>query len=120
MTAKAVFPLVESGNQGGIRLLGVDQHNIVQRIAMKPAHGGQVIPVTVRFKKFLDTFFNSGSDFFDTFFVGLRWTHAGSLLTYRKIYSLFFVIEGKCNIIDQVFDINGRNRDDKIYGKMVP
>ena len=75
MAAKAVFPLVESGNQGGIRLLGVDQHNIVQRIAMKQAHGGQVIPVTVRFKKFLDTFFNSGGDLFDTFFVGLLVSH---------------------------------------------
>ena len=81
MTAKAVFPLVESGNQGGIRLLGVDQHNIVQRIAMKPAHGGQVIPVTVRFKKFLDTFFNSGSNLFDPLFVGLPFGQVCALLS---------------------------------------
>ena len=84
MTAKAIFPLIESGNQGGIRLLGVDQHDIVQRIAMKPAHGGQVIPVTVRFKKFLDTFFNSGGYLFDTFLVGLLFSHK-ILLSFRFV-----------------------------------
>ena len=82
MAAKAVFPLVESGDQGGIRALGMDQHDVVQRIAMKPAHGGQVLSVTVRFKEFLNALFNSGSDFFDTFFVGLLFNHK-ILLSFR-------------------------------------
>ena len=42
---------------------------------MKPAHGGEVVAVTVRFKKFLDTFLNSGGYLFDAFFIGLLFSH---------------------------------------------
>ena len=83
MTAKAVLPLVEACHQRGIRALGVDQHHIVQGVSVKPAHGCQVVPVTVRFKEFQNAFFNPGSYFLDTFFVRLLFSH-------KMLLSLFF------------------------------
>ena len=69
MTAKLIFPLVKPGNQGGVGALGVDQHDIVQRILMEPAHGGKVLPVSVTFKKFHDALFDTGCYFLDPVFV---------------------------------------------------
>ena len=64
-----IFPLIEPGNQGGVGALGVNQHDIVQRILVEPAHGGKVLPVSVTFKKFFDTLFDTGSYFLDSVFV---------------------------------------------------
>lgn len=74
----------------GIRLLGVDQHDIVQGIPVEPAHGSEVVAVSVTFKQFHNTFFNASSDFFDAFFIGLFFEH-GQLLSYYLNCVLNFV-----------------------------
>ena len=55
----------------GIRLLGVDQHDIVQGIPVEPAHGGEVVAVAVTLKQFHDAFFNASRDLFDALLAGL-------------------------------------------------
>lgn len=39
--------------------LVMNQHNIVQRVAVEAAHGGEVLPVLVAFKKRLDSGFDT-------------------------------------------------------------
>ena len=63
ISAKLIAPLVETGDQGGIGPLQVNQHDIVQRIAVETAHCGEVLPVLVAFKKLLDTGFDTVHDF---------------------------------------------------------
>ena len=50
MTPEAVLPLAEASHQRGIGPLGMDQHDIIQGILVKAAHGGKVVPVAVTFK----------------------------------------------------------------------
>ena len=69
MTPEAVFPLAEASHQRGIRALGMDQHDIIQGILVKAAHGGEIVPVAVTLKQLHDAFFNTSGDLFDALFV---------------------------------------------------
>jgi len=55
MTPEAVLPLAEASHQRGIGPLGMDQHDSIQGILVKAAHGGKVVPVAVTFKQFHPT-----------------------------------------------------------------
>ena len=59
----------------GIRLLGVDQHDIVQGIPVKAAHGGEIVAVSVTLEQLHNAFFDTSGDFFNAFFVGLFISH---------------------------------------------
>ena len=83
MPPEAAFPLAEASYQRGIGTLGVDQHNIVQRIPVKPAHGGEVVAVAITLEQLQNAFFNAGGDLFDPLFVGLP---------FGQVFALFSLI----------------------------
>ena len=63
MTLKLVFPLIVSGYQSGIRLLHIDEHGVVYRIAVKSGHDGQIAHILFAFKQFFDALLDAICDF---------------------------------------------------------
>ena len=63
MTLKLVFPLIVSGYQCGVRLLHIDEHGVVYRIAVKSGHDGQITHILFAFKQFFDTLLDAICDF---------------------------------------------------------
>ena len=63
MTLKLVFPLIVSGYQSGVRLLHIDEHGVVYRIAVKSGHDGQITHILFAFKQFFDTLLDTICDF---------------------------------------------------------
>ena len=84
---KLVAPLVEACHMGGVGALHIDEHGVVDRIAVEAAHGGQVLPVLVAFKQFLDAGFDTVYDFPHPVFAGLFLSH-DDLLSDKKIAPL--------------------------------
>ena len=63
MTLKLVFPLIVSGYQGGVRLLHIDEHGIVYRIAVEAGHDGQIAHILFTLEQFLDALLDAVCDF---------------------------------------------------------
>ena len=63
MAGKLIFPLVVTGHQRGVRALHIDEHGVVDRVAVEAGHHGQVTAVFVALEQLLDTLFNARRDF---------------------------------------------------------
>ena len=63
MTLKLVFPLIVSGYQSGVRLLHIDEHGVVYRIAVEAGHNGQIAHILFTLKQFLDALLDAVCDF---------------------------------------------------------
>ena len=70
MALKLVFPLVESGHQGGVRALHIDEHGVVDGVAVELGHDGQVAHILFALEQLLDTLFNTRCDFLQPLPVG--------------------------------------------------
>ena len=70
MAGKLVFPLVVTGHQGGVRALHIDEHGVVDGVAVEAGHHGQVTAVFVALEQLLDTLFNARRDFLQPLPVG--------------------------------------------------
>ena len=63
MTLKLVFPLIVSGYQSGVRLLHIDEHGVVYRIAVEAGHNGQIAHILFTLKQFFDALLDAICDF---------------------------------------------------------
>ena len=63
MTLKLVFPLIVSGYQSGVRLLHIDEHGVVYRIAVEAGHDGQIAHILFTLKQFFDALLDAICDF---------------------------------------------------------
>ena len=63
MTLKLVFPLIVSGYQCGVRLLHIDEHGVVYRIAVEAGHDGQIAHILFTLKQFFDALLDAICDF---------------------------------------------------------
>ena len=63
MTLKLVFPLIVSGYQSGVRLLHIDEHGVVYRIAVEAGHNGQITHILFTLKQFFDALLDAICDF---------------------------------------------------------
>ena len=70
MAFKLVFPLVEPGHQGGVRALHIDEHGVVDGVAVELGHDGQVAHILLTLEQLLDTLFNARRDFLQPLPVG--------------------------------------------------
>ena len=70
MALKLIFPLVVPGHQRGVRLLHIDEHGVVDGVAVEPGHHGQVAPVFFTLEQLLDTLLNTRRYFLQPFPVG--------------------------------------------------
>ena len=70
MALKLVFPLVEPGHQGGVRALHIDEHGVVDGVAVELGHNGQVAHILLALEQLLDTLFNARRDFLQPLPVG--------------------------------------------------
>ena len=62
MALKLIFPLVEPGHQGGVRALHIDEHGVVDGVAVELGHNGQVAHILLTLEQLLDTLFNARRD----------------------------------------------------------
>lgn len=77
--AELVTPLVETGHQRGVGALHMYEHDIVQGVAVEPAHGGKIPPVLIAVEQLPDALLNTIGDFFQPVLVALFFSH-GKLL----------------------------------------
>ena len=70
MALKLIFPLVEPGHQGGVRALHIDEHGVVDGVAVELGHDGQIAHILLALKQLLDTLFNTCRDLLQPFPVG--------------------------------------------------
>ena len=70
MALKLIFPLVVSGHQRGVRLLHIDEHGVVDGVAVEPGHHGQVAHILFALEQFLDTLLDARRDLLQPFPVG--------------------------------------------------
>ena len=63
MTLKLVFPLIVSGYQCSVRLLHIDEHGVVYRIAVEAGHDGQIAHILFTLKQFFDALLDAICDF---------------------------------------------------------
>ena len=70
MAFKLVFPFVEPGHQGSVRALHIDEHGVVDGIAVELRHDRQVARILLAFKQLLDSLFDTRRDFLQSFPVG--------------------------------------------------
>ena len=73
--AELIAPLVEARHMGGVGALHIDEHGVVDRVAVKAAHGGEILPVLIALEQLLDAIFNAVNDFPHPVFVGLLFSH---------------------------------------------
>ena len=52
-------PLVEARHMGGVGALHIDEHGIVDRVAGKAAHSGEILPVLIALEQLLDAVFDA-------------------------------------------------------------
>ena len=69
--ALKLFPLVETGDARGVRLLHIDEDRVVEGIAVKAAHGGKVVFKLTAVENIPDSTFDAVRDLFQTFLVAL-------------------------------------------------
>ena len=70
MTLKLIFPLVVPGHQRGVRLLHIDEHGVVDGVAVEPGHHGEVAHILFTLEQFLDALLNALGNFPQSFPVG--------------------------------------------------
>ena len=75
---KLISPFVETGNDGGVRLLHIDEHGIIDAVLVEPAHGAKIILVLFAFKQLFNTIFNAVGDLFEPVLIGLLFCHIRS------------------------------------------
>ena len=63
MALKLVFPLVVPGHQRGVRLLHIDEHGVVDGVAVEPGHHGEVAHILFTLEQFLDALLNALGNF---------------------------------------------------------
>ena len=73
--AELIAPLVEARHMGGVGALHIDEHGVVDRVAVKAAHGGKVLPVLIALEQLLDAIFDAVNDLPHPVFVGLFFSH---------------------------------------------
>ena len=78
MTPEVVTPFVETGDAGGVGLLGMDQHHVIHGITVEAAHGLEVLCVFLAVKELLDTFLNARRDLPQPVFAALVICHSWS------------------------------------------
>ena len=82
MTAKLIFPLIESSHMGGAGHLHMDEDGIIIGITVKPGHGAEIVRKFVALKQVLYVCLNPGDDFLDSFpIAGLFVCHGKNLLS---------------------------------------
>ena len=108
--AELIAPLVEARHMGGVGALHIDEHGVVDRVAVKAAHGGKVLPVLIALEQLLDAVFDAVNDFPHPVFVGLLFSH-DDLLS-EKIAPLrrrkHILHRGDSPQIDVVFELADR------------
>ena len=78
IAAKLISPFVETGNDGGVRLLHIDEHGIIDAVLVEPAHSAKIILVLLAFKQLFNTIFNAVGDLFEPVLIGLLFCHIRS------------------------------------------
>ena len=78
IAAKLIAPLVETGNNGGVRLLHINKHRVVDAVLVEPAHGAKILPVFLTLEQLLNPFFNAVCDFFESVLIGRLFCHIRS------------------------------------------
>ena len=73
--AELIAPLVEARHMGGVGALHIDEHGIIDRVAVKTAHRGEILPVLIALKQLLDAVFDAVNDLPHPVFVGLLFSH---------------------------------------------
>ena len=73
--AELITPLVEARHMGGVGALHIDEHGIIDRVAVKTAHRGEILPVLIALKQLLDAVFDAVNDLPHPVFVGLLFSH---------------------------------------------
>ena len=73
--AELIAPLVEARHMGGVGALHIDEHGIIDRVAVKTAHRGEILPVLIVLKQLLDAVFDAVNDLPHPVFVGLLFSH---------------------------------------------
>ena len=70
MALKLVFPLVVPGHQRGVRLLHIDEHGVVDGVAVEPGHHGQVAHILFALEQLFNALFDARRDLLQSFPVG--------------------------------------------------
>ena len=78
IAAKLIAPLIETGNDGGVRLLHIDEHRIIDAVLVEAAHGTEILPVFLTLEQLLNPFFNAVCDFFESVLIGRLFCHIRS------------------------------------------
>ena len=95
---------------GGVGALHIDEHGIIDRVAVKAAHGGKVLPVLIALEQLLDAIFDAVNDLPHPVFAGLFFSH-DDLLS-EKIAPLrrrkHILHRGDSPQIDVVFELADR------------
>ena len=108
--AELIAPLVEARHMGGVGALHIDEHGIIDRVAVKAAHGGKVLPVLIALEQLLDAVFDAVNDLPHPVFAGLFFSH-DDLLS-EKIAPLrrrkHILHRGDSPQIDVVFELADR------------
>ena len=73
--AELIAPLVEARHMGGVGALHIDEHGIIDRVAVKTAHRGEILPVLIALEQLLDAVFDAVNDLPHPVFVGLLFSH---------------------------------------------
>ena len=60
---------------GGVGALHIDEHGIIDRVAVKAAHSGEILPVLIALEQLLDAIFDAVNDLPHPVFVGLLFSH---------------------------------------------
>ena len=70
MALKLIFPLVVPGHQRGVRLLHIDEHGVVDRVAVEPGHHGQVAHILFALEQLFNALLDACRDLLQPFPVG--------------------------------------------------
>ena len=73
--AELIAPLVEARHMGGVGALHIDEHGIIDRVAVKAAHGGEILLVLIALEQLLDAIFDAVNDLPHPVFAGLFFSH---------------------------------------------
>ena len=90
MALKLIFPLVVPGHQRGVRLLHINEHGVVDGVAVETGHHGQVAHILFALEQLLDTLFNARRDLLQPFPVGRFVSHDVHSPPYGRNFSGVF------------------------------
>lgn len=60
---------------GGVGALHIDEHGIIDRVAVKTAHSGEILLVLIALEQLLDAVFDAVNDLPHPVFAGLFFSH---------------------------------------------